>query len=69
MRIATLTFELPVDKYEFDCAINGALYRSVLAKLDVYLRNVAKYQDIDIIEVKEVRQKITELLDEYGLKE
>ena len=40
---ATLTFTLPEERYEYDCANRGAEYRHCLSEFDEYLRRVVKY--------------------------
>lgn len=42
---ATLQFELPDEQYEFDQAVNGHKYASVLWHLDQHLRNRLKYEE------------------------
>jgi hypothetical protein len=42
---ATLSFNLPEDRYEFDAAIQGEQWRSALNELDQELRNRIKYEE------------------------
>jgi hypothetical protein len=42
---ATLSFNLPEDRYEFDAAIQGEQWRNTLSELDQELRNCIKYEE------------------------
>ena len=42
---ATLSFNLPEDRYEFDAAIQGEQWRSALNELDQELRSRIKYEE------------------------
>lgn len=42
---ATLSFNLPEDRYEFDAAVQGEQWRSALNELDQELRNRIKYEE------------------------
>jgi hypothetical protein len=41
-----LEFNLPEERDEFDLAINGWKYKSVLAEFDNYLRSKVKYAEL-----------------------
>jgi hypothetical protein len=41
---ATLEYNLPEDKVEFDCAIDGVKWMSAMWELDQWLRNQLKYE-------------------------
>jgi hypothetical protein len=43
---ATLTFNLPEERYEFDNATQGSKMRSVLWDFDQWLRSKTKYEDL-----------------------
>lgn len=58
---ATLTFDLPEEQEEFETAVNGQKYRSVLSELDNYLRGRLKYSDLTDEQYKiheEIREKL-----------
>ena len=40
---AILEFNLPEERNEFDCCINGSDYQSALAHIDDFLRNALKH--------------------------
>lgn len=67
-----LEFNLPEDREDFEIAQNGNAYRSVLWDMDVYLRQILKYESDShdkktIDELQKVRDKLHELLGEDGL--
>lgn len=68
MAKASITFSLPEEKTEHLNALHGGLYKAVIYQLDLWLRNLAKHNSRDIVETKEVREKITELMGTYGLE-
>lgn len=43
---ATLSFSLPEEQSEFECATNGVSYISVLQEFDNYLRGRLKYEEL-----------------------
>jgi hypothetical protein len=57
-----LEFTLPEEHEEFDDAQKGTFYRAGIEDLDNWLRGLAKYQDLEIVKIEEVRAKIRELL-------
>jgi hypothetical protein len=65
--IGKLKFELPKDKYDYRNAIEGHLWRRVVEDLDNYLRDMYKYQDKRKIKIKELRNKIYELMTDSNL--
>lgn len=46
MSVASLTFSLPDEEYEYSCAVDGAKYRAVLEELDRHLRDKLKYEKL-----------------------
>ena len=64
---AILKFDLPDEEDEYENANNGWKYLGILRELDTYLRNEEKYRDVDNIPVEDVRQKMTDLFDEFGV--
>jgi coproporphyrinogen III oxidase len=69
-----LKFNLPEEQSEFDMATNGARTHSVLWEMDQWLRTQYKYMpDEGYSEDKydayyEARQKLGEIMFEYGVK-
>lgn len=65
----TLTIE--ADSYEdeevFDAHLKGFEYKMVISELDQWLRNKAKYEDLESVSIDELRTKIRELLSENNL--
>lgn len=63
---ATLSFNLPEDRYEFDAAVQGDLWRSALNELDQELRNRIKYEEnknaLCPNTMSFIRERISELL-------
>ena len=41
--IARLEFDLPDERYEFECAVNAEKWRSVIWELNQKLRSLVKY--------------------------
>jgi hypothetical protein len=70
---ATLEFNLDEERAEFDFAINGSKYHSVIWDLDNHLRGLTKYapdtQSEDTYNaLQETRDKLNELIKEYHLE-
>lgn len=69
---ATLQFELPDEQDEFDHAVNGRKYASVLWYLDDYLRTRLKYEEglsqdaYDALQA--TRDKLRELTQENNIE-
>lgn len=69
---ATLQFELPDEQHEFDKAVNGHKYASVLWYLDDHLRSRLKYEEglsqdaYDALQA--TRDKLRELTQEYNIE-
>lgn len=71
---ATLTFNLPYDAYDYDCANNGIKYRRVIQDLLSHLRTKTKHPDSAMpdaaLEAYERTSAILfDLLDEYGVRD
>jgi hypothetical protein len=69
---AILEFNLPEENEEFESAHKGILYKLVIWDLDMYLRDILKYNSDSydekvIIELQKTRDKIHELLSERDL--
>lgn len=67
MAIGKLVYKLPEEREEFETAQNGIRYKIVLSEIDGWLRNLAKYQDKDVVSIDELRSKIREELDGLDL--
>lgn len=63
---ATLTFDLPEEREEFDLAANGYKWNLVAWDLDQWLRGEIKYQERN--ELQPARDKLNVLVHEYGLE-
>jgi len=65
---ATLEFELPEEKEDFEMASNAYKYRMALTDFDNYLRAKLKYEELpneSIYEaLSEARQKLNEICEE-----
>ena len=57
---ATLTFQLPDEKQEFNSATNGEKYASALWDIKQYIRGVLKYGTEDDLET--VLERVRELI-------
>ena len=63
---ATLEFNLPEDKEDFDFATNGINYYSALVEFDHWLRSEYKYNGNE--PMFEVRKKLNEFINEKNIK-
>lgn len=63
---ATLEFNLPEEKDEYDFANNGLNYYSALVEFDQWLRSEYKYNGNEAM--YEVRQKLNEFINENNVK-
>jgi len=63
---ATLEFNLPEDKEDFDFATNGINYYSALVEFDQWLRSEYKYNGNE--PMFEVRKKLNEFINENNVK-
>lgn len=72
MPTATLKFDLPEEQFEFDCAVSGSDYKTVLEELNQMLRNKVKHGDNLSPAEREifskVREWIFELLSEFNVR-
>ena len=70
---ATLTFELPEEKCEFDAAVNAMDWSLVAWDLDQKLRGIIKYGEtyggktIDVGDAELIREILHDTLDEHNL--
>jgi len=72
MPIATLTFDLDEEQYEFEQAVNAGKFRSVLWDLDQFLRNKTKYASDDVTKEQieayyALRDELHKLIDEHNI--
>jgi hypothetical protein len=65
----TLEFTLPEQTDEYISAMDGAKLSAVVSETLSWLRQKSKYENFETLPVDEVRQKIYELLEEYGVQE
>jgi hypothetical protein len=68
---ATLEYNLPEDKHDFDLAIQGATMYSALWDISQELRTLWKYEELSEEEwkmVERIRDKFYEILDENQIK-
>ena len=63
---ATLEFNLPEDREDFNYATNGFNYYMALVEMDEWLRSEYKYNDNE--EMYEVRNKLREIISENNVK-
>jgi hypothetical protein len=67
---ATLNFNLPEEREEFELAQHGSAYSIVLSDLDNFLRNALKYGNLTELEDKiydDLRNKLHELANDNGV--
>jgi hypothetical protein len=63
-----LCFNLPEEEEEFRQAIDGWKYQSILYTVDQWLRSLHKHQDIEKVDVTEVRDMIHSEAMERGVE-
>ena len=63
---ATLEFNLPEDRDDFNYATNGFNYYMALVEMDQWLRAEYKYNDKE--DMYEVREKLREIILENNVK-
>ena len=63
---ATLEYNLPEDRDDFNYANNGFNYYMALVEMDEWLRSEYKYNDKE--EMYEVREKLREIILENNVK-
>jgi len=67
---ATLKFDLLEERDEFETAVNGWKYRSVLWDLDNFLRSKLKYEELndsEYVVYEKIREQLWNLLNEDNL--
>jgi hypothetical protein len=63
---ATLEFNLPEDRDDFNYATNGFNYYMALVEMDEWLRSEYKYNDKE--EMYEVREKLRQIIFENNVE-
>jgi len=68
---AKLEFDLPDERYEFECAVNAEKWRSVIWELDQKLRSLVKYsvnsETVDIPTVDFIWGELRDLIESSNL--
>ena len=68
---AIIEFDLPEDEYEYKSAINGRKWRSVVMRMDEFLRQNIKYrQDLterERMAYESIRTELLEQVERYNL--
>jgi hypothetical protein len=67
MSKATLSFNIPEEKDEFEAAVHGGDYKDVIYQIDMKLRNMEKYEDKEMISIDEARTMIREFLGDLPI--
>ena len=62
-----IEFDYFEEKEELENALAGGRHAAMIHNLDDWLRGLEKYQDQETIKVSDVRQKICDLYDGYGI--
>ena len=68
---AMLSFDLPEDNFEFQCAINGVALRSSICDFQEYMRQMYKYNerisDAEKKIIQDLREQFQEILENNGV--
>lgn len=67
---AKLNFNLPDEQIEFNDAINGNAYKTVIWELDQFLRSQLKHQDMpDEVSVKvlQIRDELHSIIQDHSI--
>ncbi len=62
-----LEFHLPEDKDDFDLAMDGWKYKLVLSHFRLWLDDW-KHRDKDLLRVEDVRDRLHEIAEEWGVE-
>lgn len=68
---ATLEFNMPEDRYEFELATKAGPMMCSLADINIFLRNIIKHEELtdDQLEIAErIHSRMLEILDESGVE-
>lgn len=60
-----LEYNLPEESEEYELAMNGSKYHSILWELQNYARTLRKYDERKVLPKEEIVNKIYELLKDY----
>jgi len=68
---AMLSFDLPEDNFEFQCAINGIALRRSICDFQEYMRQMYKYNerisDDEKKMIQHLREQFQEILEDNGV--
>ena len=68
---AMLSFDLPEDNFEFQCAINGIALRRSICDFQEYMRQMYKYNerisDDEKKMIQHLREQFQEMLEDNGV--
>jgi hypothetical protein len=68
---AMLSFDLPEDNFEFQCAINGVALRRSICDFQEYMRQMYKYNerisDAEKEMIQHLREQFQEMLENNGV--
>ena len=68
---AMLSFDLPEDNFEFQCAINGVALRRSICDFQEYMRQMYKYNerisDDEKKMIQHLREQFQEILEDNGV--
>jgi hypothetical protein len=68
---AMLSFDLPEDNFEFQCAINGVALRRSICDFQEYMRQMYKYNerisDAEKKIIQDLREQFQEILENNGV--
>ena len=67
---ATLTFSLPEEQEEFQCAVDGTEWKSAMDDMSNWLRSKLKYEELTPEQgaaYEEARKHLSTILEERGL--
>jgi hypothetical protein len=67
---AKLIFNLPEEQEEFNDAVNGSAFKTVIWELDQYMRSQLKHEDLpdDVHEkVQEIRDQLHSILNDNNV--
>lgn len=67
MSKVTLEFSIPHEARELHLAQNGGLYALVIGDMYNWVRKMSKYENVEIVAVDDIRLKLNELCDRYGV--
>jgi len=59
---ATLSFKLPEEQEEFDCARLGNNYKYIIDEVFSYLRKLRKYESKEVVSIEELEEFMRDLL-------